>query len=585
MTRVCLSVRAVVGTVAVVGGILWAASAAAADRYALLIGVSDYPSFPGVSTPSRLDGPANDVDALQTVLTQKWGFPSAGIRTLKNREATRTAILAALDDLAKRAKAGDSVFIYYSGHGVSGLDAKSAHLSLHESTGALVPFDAVTPARTRISSSGLIVGRTDIRPRLDALDSKGAKVFVAFDACYSGQAVRSVRPGSGPLRLPARYVGIPAQEDDDKVKANLYAAAGKAPGTEPYPYRNVVYMAAAAQGETARDIDQASLPIMPTLDEKPHGAFSDALLRVLTNRVGADSDGNGLLSYREVQVAVMDIMADRGYGHSPQLFPPVAEDVRGMTNSPLFASGRPATGEAVKKAQAVPSKLRIATVDLNPAVMTTLARVPDVQLVTNREPFDMLVAEPQRGQLALRTVSDDTIASVAMQDSQKLVKILSGYVLAHKLRKLGVEGQRGALPFEINPSHFGGNFVFGQKLNFVVRPDRPSTLVILNVDADGNWSTLYPYDAREHPALAANQAHFVPGQSPSQLVQVQAPEGQDTLVAFSFDEPPSGLTEITGLKDVDSSDARLQRFVSVVQRMTGKFAFAKTELRVLPPRP
>ncbi|MEK1869350.1 MAG: caspase family protein, partial [Ensifer adhaerens] len=64
---------------------LLAAPAVAGDR-ALLIGVGNYQNLP---TEFSLPGPANDLVAMQRLLTERLGFDSASIRVLKDGQATR----------------------------------------------------------------------------------------------------------------------------------------------------------------------------------------------------------------------------------------------------------------------------------------------------------------------------------------------------------------------------------------------------------------------------------------------------------------------------------------------------------------
>ena len=59
---------------------------------------------------------------------------------------------------------------------------------------------------------------------------------------------------------------------------------------QPWDYQNVHFLYGAHQFELAWDINQRLLTAYPGLthDNKPHGAFSDALLRVLKGLSNAD---------------------------------------------------------------------------------------------------------------------------------------------------------------------------------------------------------------------------------------------------------------------------------------------------------
>ena len=558
----------------VILAVAWCSPSWAAQNLALLVGVGNYAA-------NKLDGPPNDVDAMATVLTQRWGFAPSNIKTLKDQAATRAGILAAIDDLVERARPDDRVLIYLSGHGTSDRDSDNAknNIFLPEGTGAFVPMDAIVPVYggSQIVQNKLIVGRLDLRPRLLKIDAKGAKVVFFVDACYSGELVRGIKLEG----LPQRYLAQPGQ--NDPKPGDMLAAQNKPSKTEPYAYKHLVFLSASAKGETARDINKANLSKVRTYDGKPHGAFTDALIRVMTNQVGADADGNGRLSYLELKAATSTFMAERGYGHNPQLLPTIAEDSLNLSGQSVLETGQLASGEALKKPPVVTPRLRVAAPNItDPALLALIDRIPSIERVKERSAGDINLMHLSN-QLVLRTVSDDTVTAVSIDDPNKIAHVLSALSTAHHLRGLAQQGQRAVLPCAVNPADFGGNFLIDkdnpQKVNFVVRPDRAATIVILNLDADGQWTTLYPKYASEQAPLPDKQAHFIPGNRPGQMIEVTGPEGMDSVFVFAFDEAPPALKDITGLAGVDFQDARMTRFVSGLPKQAGRYTFARLELR------
>ena len=124
---------------------------------ALLIGQS----YPGSTLVETLEGPPNDVAALEACLE---GFPNTPWQVTVESNLTADGILAALDDAFYGATASDVSLFYYSGHGLTS--------STSGMTGALVGVDAfncVTAAQLRAA--------TDRIP--------GRKIIM-IDACYSG---------------------------------------------------------------------------------------------------------------------------------------------------------------------------------------------------------------------------------------------------------------------------------------------------------------------------------------------------------------------------------------------------------------
>src|ERR1044071_3259982 len=100
------------GLVIVLGLVLLPREVRAAS-HALLIGIGDY-SRSGIES---LSGPPNDVTIMRDVLMRRFAVPESNIMVLRDSQATHSKISAAFGELAERIKAGDFVYIQYSGHG------------------------------------------------------------------------------------------------------------------------------------------------------------------------------------------------------------------------------------------------------------------------------------------------------------------------------------------------------------------------------------------------------------------------------------------------------------------------------------
>jgi hypothetical protein len=88
-----------------------------AEKWALLIGINDYEDRNYIASLGAAD---NDARKLKEVLKSKMGFPDANIELLVSdgdNKPTRSNIILALGKLAENAKAGDTVFVFFSGHG------------------------------------------------------------------------------------------------------------------------------------------------------------------------------------------------------------------------------------------------------------------------------------------------------------------------------------------------------------------------------------------------------------------------------------------------------------------------------------
>ena len=163
-------------------------SLTAQNRYALLIGIGDYPAKFGWN---KIHGD-NDVSIIKTLLLEQ-GFIAENITVLTNADATKSGILSAMDMLRLKAQKGDVVYIHFSGHGQQVTDLNGDESDHFDE--ALIPYDA----RKRYVS-GEYEGENhilddDLNTFLNGLRSKvGAqgKIVLVADACHSGSGSRGL---------------------------------------------------------------------------------------------------------------------------------------------------------------------------------------------------------------------------------------------------------------------------------------------------------------------------------------------------------------------------------------------------------
>lgn len=502
---------------------------ASAGNIALLVGIDRYGSG-----AQPLEGAANDVAALREVLIAQWGFAPADVVTLVDVQATRAAILGELDRLMPRSRAGDLVLLYFSGHGTSARDRRLG-LPLPYGSGALVPADFSRDGTPQQQLGRLIVGRTDLRPRLEALDRGGRRVLALFDACYSGNSVRGLyRSALSAPPLSFRYVALPMRGDLGPT-----VAPGEDPdlcgfrcGTfqeEPYPYRHVVSVSAASEAEQAVDINRIWLPALPTHDGLTHGAFSDALLRVLLGELAADSNHDGRLSAAELQQATLAFLLTRKLPHTPQLLPRLEADVDGTTTEialqrpvPDTPAPTPAVGERLRVRLTGPVAASLEPV-LQPLPELGLdTSAPDI--VVSRDGSDWLLLNPA-GDLIARLPGPETGVLVDTLRRQAWIKTL-----------LAPVGAGFRLELELSGEARGVAAVEGQKVYFAVRSERPAHLLLLDIAPDGGIRVLYPKYTSELKPLPAEVAVRIPPDDASRI-EVTPPFGTDQVLAFAFPEP------------------------------------------------
>jgi len=142
----------------------WAgAQAQPASRSALIVGVSTYAS-PEI-TP--LEGVPFDIVSARSI-ARAMGIPDSRITVLRDGQATKAAILAAMEQLAASVTPGSRVFVYFSGHGTRWYEP-----NLKGCKEGLLAYDRETLTNEEIAT------------RTRRMSEVADKVVVLFDACHS----------------------------------------------------------------------------------------------------------------------------------------------------------------------------------------------------------------------------------------------------------------------------------------------------------------------------------------------------------------------------------------------------------------
>ncbi|MGB5011682.1 MAG: caspase family protein [Candidatus Dechloromonas phosphoritropha] len=140
-------------------------------KKALCIGINNYPG-----TQMDLQGCVNDANDWAAALTQR-GF---AVSKLLDSEATKAAMMTAMEDLIAKASKGDSLVITFSGHGTYQPDTDGDEADgLDE---ALCPYD--------LQTSGAALTDDEIRV-LFAARKAGVRIVLISDSCHSGTVTRA----------------------------------------------------------------------------------------------------------------------------------------------------------------------------------------------------------------------------------------------------------------------------------------------------------------------------------------------------------------------------------------------------------
>ncbi len=165
-----------------------------AEQHALLIAISEYSAE---EYAPDLPACRQDAAAMKTWLTGEFGFPPANIAELYDSAATTPAIKKQLERLAALVEPGDSVVLYFSGHGgqVADYDGDETGDGLDE---VLVTYDFAQNIANERRDPAVWLTDDVIRHYLTRLRTN--RVLVMFDCCHSGTATRNWLDPYGPPR-------------------------------------------------------------------------------------------------------------------------------------------------------------------------------------------------------------------------------------------------------------------------------------------------------------------------------------------------------------------------------------------------
>jgi TPR repeat protein len=203
-----------------------AASPQNGGYYALLIGIDNYMLLPKLATP------ISDANAIAGVLHDRYGFEVAVLP-----DASRHQILTAVEKYRAKLKDGDSLLIYYAGHGQFDKDANK---------GYWLPADAEPDTDANWIIADEITSQIRVLP--------ARHVLLVSDSCYSGTLTRSILPG-GTID-PNQYL----QKMEAGKSRNLMSSGGNEPVADGGAPGHSVFANAFLQG--LKDMDASAFTAM-----------------------------------------------------------------------------------------------------------------------------------------------------------------------------------------------------------------------------------------------------------------------------------------------------------------------------------
>jgi len=457
----------------------------------------------------------------------------------------------------------DQVMIYFSGHGTSRRDIIN-RWPLPYGTGAFFPVDYDADGSMQQRVEGLLIGRTDLKPLLAQLDHKGTTTLVLMDTCFSGNAARSILPANVPLAK--RFVSLNRRGDS----SNSDDSHMPIPPAQPsiYPYQNVMFLAASAEWEYASDITWANLPRFPTHDNKPHGAFSDALIRVMTGDINGDSNHDGALSYDELYRGIRLFMEQRQYPQSPQSFPLATEN--NQLRHRILLAGH-------SEINIADDSLKVQLIIEDKRLIKQLQNEPQIRVVDQAPDF---IINKQADHWVISTVGGDHVGQFNLDQSRLMIARLRQEAWVRHFVYAKNSQQRFNLQLDLFGDASGGTAVAGDNVGISVLSEQDAYLVIFNVNTKGHVNILYPYNKQEYnQKITANQAFKIAGNNKNDMIVVHPPFGVEYIVGIAFKQQPNTLLPLLRkvITEHDREDLQtIQRLIS-----TPSANWAKANLRMV----
>ena len=459
---------------------------------AVVVGIDDY------LFEKRLKGAVADARDLEAAL-RRAGIASANLTVLIDGEATRPALLGAMERLVEQARPNDFVLISFAGHGTQRPESvKGSKPDGMDEAFVLRNFDRSSKRR----NPDLVIG-PEIKHWLARLEAKNVDVLFVADTCHGGGMAREVDPRAAEESYRSSAIGAAAAAELDLVSQPADAYRDES------TFRRVSFLAAVDRNSKAPEVD---IPGQPT----KRGALSYAVARAID---GATLSRGGVMARKDLFAYARQVVSQ--YAHEKQTI--VTEPTRGVgtLDQPLWRSaGTPEPARPAENAAAKP--VRVAVVNGDAAALAGVKPLfaPFV-IVPDAEP-DM--AWDARSKDAI--VASDVIArGIEASDLPAVIDRVSA------LAEIALMSEQRPQTIELKPNaklHRRGDV-----LMFETSDMQDKHAVIFNIAGNGLVQVLFP--RRGDPLRIASARWQL------RIDEVREPFGADTVVAIVSDQPLAAL--------------------------------------------
>jgi hypothetical protein len=510
---------------------------------ALVVGIDDYVS------QRRLKGAVADARDIERAL-RRAGI--ADVTPLIDQQATRRAIVAAMERLVRESRANDLVIITFAGHGAQVPErVRNSKADHKDEVYVLAGYDP----DARGGQPELIIG-PEMKHWLAALEAKGVDSFFIADTCHGGGLTRSP--------------DLRSAEESYRGPINIAAAAAAAlkPISEPADafrddstFKRVTFLAAVDRNSLAPEVD---IPGVPT----KRGALSYAVARMIDATAAARAEDG--VTRTELYSYARQVVSQ--YAQQKQVI--VTEPTRGagVLDAVVWQVGRSrlqSPGGAAEAAAPAP-----VNVPKLPPVRVAALNDTAGQLARIKPLFTPFTPAASADQADLvwdakakeAIVAGDVIArDIAAEDLPAVVDRVRALAEIARLSE--------ARPQTIELTPDGKLHRAASPVAFVARDLRGRYTIIFNVTGSGKIQFLFP-NPRDGSARTPDRPRIETAEWKLDF-KVAQPFGADTLVVITSDQHLDALEDaLRGLDDRNAAGRLPELMRTLLPPASARIGFA-----------
>jgi len=252
-------------------------------KKALCFGINDYPG-----SQNDLQGCVNDATKLWgDLLKNQCGFD---VTILTDKQNKISFVRSKMEEMVTNAKAGDVLFIQYSGHGTSKPDTDGDEIDGKDEALCLISDDG---------NSITLLMDDEIRAIFDKLPA-GVKLTFVSDSCFSGSVTRAFLATMSDNSFYSKPRYIPPQDDMEATRLMMLPSLR----AFAYPEEGMNHVLISGTDDKSYSYDA-------NIDGQPCGAFSYYAVKILK--------ANPKITYNDFYTQLKKYLPSGDYPQNPQL--------------------------------------------------------------------------------------------------------------------------------------------------------------------------------------------------------------------------------------------------------------------------